>query len=779
MRHIRVSTVLGDALAFRYMEGVERIADLFTYTIDVVADNLHIELSRLLGTTLGVRVAFEQGERYFQGLVAEAHYVGPATETDREHIYRVVVRPWLWLAAQSTNNRIFQNKTVPEIIQEVLGYYPFQFEFKLKHSYRVWPYCVQYDESDFQFVSRLMELEGIYYWFRHEKTSHVLVMGDDPTAHEVSHAALNHLEYYADDEALPTSGPFLSDWSSVDSLQSNTFTMMDYNFEQSGSDLEATTRTVESLAQVTEIYDPYAGYRDQRDGEHYVEVASQAHAWQAHRVTATSNCPLLACGGTVSVQRLAQANKPYLILGAAYRLHENPYTSDGGVVDVLHEVQVFFEAIPHEVPYRAPKVTPTPKAQGPMTARVVGLSGEEIFTDQYGRVKVQFHWDRQGRSNERSSCWLRVSSPWSGSGFGGVQIPRIGDEVIVGFVDGQLDRPVVTGRVYNALNMPAVEFPLHATQSGTVTRSEFGDLSTFNQMLFDDAPGDERLAFQAQMDMDTLVKHNEDIQVMGVQQGDHQGTTDLSVGGFDDNIYQDASTEENHANQQRTIAGLSDDTITGPRRYTVRGNAVATMGRGYVQQVRSGLATYSYGAGRQRTIDSDFSHAAQSAVTRQVSGSETVQVGQVYSKTVTAGPMHITSGPMNVQIDGEVVSEASVAHHAQAGGQIVMNAPTLNYIAPRIESQYENKLSLTGFKCLTQDNVHTDGTVTIGLYGHSASAQVLKFDASLFKLSGVFSQNESSLVKTEAVGLKLKKVGHKGESDVQKTTLAALTIKNP
>lgn len=778
-RHIIATTVLGDRLKFRSLEGTEKLSELFHYTVDLLSDRCDLDLEQLLGTRLDISVEIEQGKRYFQGLITDAQFVESVALTDRAYVYRFVVRPWLWLASQNIDNRIFQELSVPAIIDKVLAKYPFAYELRLYENYREWPYCVQYGESDFHFISRLIELEGIYFYVEHSDGEHKLIFTDYHIAHRPLPAGSSKIRYYADTHSLPSHGAYLRSWGDVDSLYSNQHSMVDYDFQKTTADLNVSYSLTKNGAKTMEIYDPLPGYSTLDDGYRYVRIAAESEAWKSHTITAKSNYPLLSCGYTFEVDGVEGAQNPYLIIGTEFNLRENLYATDGGATEIAHHMEVTLCVLPQESQFRAPKITPVPKAQGPMTAKVVGIEGEEIWTDKYGRVKVQFHWDRVGQLNEKSSCWLRVSSPWAGGGFGGVQIPRIDDEVIVGFIGGQIDRPIVIGRVYNALNMPALEFPANATQSGTVTRSKYGDASTANAMLLEDKPNNERLGFQAQKDMDTLVKNNEDINVVGQQVGEHGGTTDLSVGGYDDNIFKAASTESNYADQQRTIAGVSDETVTGPRTHHTGSNAVINMQRGYVQNVSGGLASYTYGAGRDRTVETDYTHSAESTVTRKVSGNVTSKVGTGYSKTVTDGPMRIESGPTDINVSGETVIDSKVKHDSKAGSDVSVKAPNISERAPIVIENYNNELSLTGFKNLMALSSQVTGNFGLGLTMVSEAAQINKLSANALKFNLTFDQEESTNLKGELMGVKLKVVGKKGHEPSVKTEITGIVIDNP
>ena len=642
MKRIRLITVLNDEdILFRQLHGVEKLSTLYRYEIDFLSPDPSLDISQLLATEACVQINQEGQTRFIYGVITQTEYIGLESLTSRYTIYRITLQPNLWYLTQTRDNRIYQEKTVPQIIQEVLDRYPFKVKFHLVESYHQWQYCVQFDESNFDFISRLMEKEGIYYWFEHKESECILVLADNMAAHKSIDNA-SGVRYCAPDSVTHQPEEHIYQWLPQVKICPNQASSNDFDFTRPLASLQSYSAIQQQSNYVLEQYHPLGNYRDPDDGERYVRVMLQSLSVPREMVSGRSNRVDLACARTFDLENYPDKshNKRYLLCETELFIQESSGASDGGVQTHEQYIEIRFQALDRETPYKAPQLTPTPKANGPHTAIVVGPPGEEIWTDEYGRIKVQFHWDRDGQSNEHSSCWIRVSSPWAGGGFGGVQIPRARDEVIINFIGGHYDRPMVVGRVYNAANMPPINLPDDATKSGVQTRTKNGTPNNSNSMLFDDRKGQETMSFGAERDMDVLVKQNEHIDVDGSQTGRHGGNTDMAVTGTDDNIFKDASTEVNFADATRRVQGASNEFVTGPREHSIQGNSTITMQRGYVKTVEAGLADYTYGSGLTRFIIGPQTHQAQSDVKRSVSADETSQVlTSGYFQDVVAGPL--------------------------------------------------------------------------------------------------------------------------------------------
>ena len=518
-----------DGLTFRQMAGYEGLSQLFEFEVELLADNFNLDLKQLLGKPLSLELATSSATRYLSGQVVRCVMVGRENSVSRSYIYKATVKPWLWYLTQTSDNKIFQQKNVPDIIKEVLGEYGYPFEMKLTGSYRSWEYCVQYQETDFAFISRLMEHEGIYYYFKHEKGQHTLVLSDDIGSHSPV-AGYETVPYYGPDRVSTPQEEYISMWEVAAQVTPDGYATVDYDFTKPGASLDAMSkRKGGSEPGNLEMFEWQGGFQEAQHGEQYARIRLEELQSIQEQNLGLSNARGLAPGHLFTLRnhpRKAE-NREYLVVMVNYRMSVGGYSSGSGSEEFY---EVSFSVLPSNVQYRAPRTTAIPHTHGPQTARVVGPAGKEIWTDKYGRIKVQFHWDRYGQKNESSSCWVRVSSPWAGGGFGGLQLPRINDEVVVDFIGGCPDRPIVLGRVYNANNMPPVELPGNANQSGFRSQSVYGDPTMCNKMIFDDTLGCELVHQRAQKDMNNEVVNNHDHTVGGDYTVDVTGLYSITAG---------------------------------------------------------------------------------------------------------------------------------------------------------------------------------------------------------------------------------------------------------
>ena len=498
---------LGEQLEFRSLVGNEQISRLFEFRVRLISESSSISAKSLLGKDLSIEVDLTTeigggGKRFLSGQVVQFTFIGRDGDF---YSYMAVLRPKLWHATRRTDFKIFQNKKAPEIIKDVLGKYGISIEEKLTGSYRTWVYMVQYDESDFNFVSRVMEAEGIYYYFEHSNGNHKLVLADDIGSHSPLPNGPSTIPYYSGDRAAHVHDEdFIDGWTFAEDIASGKFAADDYDFEKPKALLD--TKEVKPAGHPEddrEIYKWPGGYTEVSDGENYARITIEQQGAPREAAHGEGNARNIAPGYlfTFSKYPRGDQNKEYLVESAFYRFEENVRRSDGAGgsggskragTDSPTSYRIGFDVIPKSTSYRSQRATPKPHTTGPQTAVITGPAGEEIHTDKYGRVKVQFHWDRYGKFDENSSCWIRVSQTWAGSNYGSMHIPRIGQEVIVDFLNGDPDYPIITGRVYNATQMPAWELPKHKTQSGTQTNWSKGGGGK-NMLRFEDQKGIEHL----------------------------------------------------------------------------------------------------------------------------------------------------------------------------------------------------------------------------------------------------------------------------------------------
>jgi type VI secretion system secreted protein VgrG len=503
---LSVGTPLGeDVLLIRSITGTEELGRPFRYELELLSENDALGFDSLLGHNVTIRIETTKGTtRYVNGLVSS---FSQSRRTSDLASYRATVVPWLWLLTRTSDCRMFQEKKVPDIIKEIFRDHGLtDFDDRLTKSYRQWEYCVQYRETDFNFVSRLMEQEGIYYYFEHENGKHKLILCDAPSCHETfsGYEAIS----YRPPEQASTDPEHIRDWQAGKQVRPGAYVHDDFDFKNPKKELEAQSKITRShLAADFEMYDYPGEYVEFGDGEQYARVRMEEIGAQ-HEVISGSGDALGICAGYkfqfTDHPRQDQCRE-YLITASTLSVRSDAYDSGGSGGGKFCDAG--FTAIPSGVQYRSEWATVKPLIQGPQTAIVTGPAGEEIHTDQYGRVKVQFHWDRRSKGDETSSCWIRVSQYWAGKGWGAIYIPRIGQEVIIEFLEGDPDRPIITGRVYNGEEMPPYDLPTHKTRSTLKSNSSKGG-EGYNEIRFEDKKGEEQIYVHAQKDEDIRVEND-------------------------------------------------------------------------------------------------------------------------------------------------------------------------------------------------------------------------------------------------------------------------------
>jgi len=508
-RLAKITSPLGpDVLLLKDMGGDEELGRLFSYELQLHSLDNAIDLNQLLGKPMCLSLQLDGGgERHFHGIVARC---SQNVDQGQFASYQVTLRPWLWLLTRTSDCRIFQNLTIPQIIKQVFRDLGFSdFEDALSRPYREWEYCVQYRETSFDFVSRLMEQEGIYYFFRHEQGRHVLVLADAYGAH-ANVPGYASVPYYPKNEQQ-RERDHIYDWHLAQQVQPGSLELNDYDFQRPGARIDVRSAMPRPhTAGDYPLYDYPGTYVQSEDGEHYARTRIEALQTLHEQVELAGNARGLGSGHLFSLTGFSRQdqNREYLIVGARYHIDQESLETSGGVASAQFESSL--TCIDAQQSYRPLPNTHRPIVKGPQTALVVGPKGEEIWTDQFGRVKVHFYWDRHDQSNENSSCWIRVSQSWAGKNWGSMQIPRIGQEVIVSFLEGDPDRPIITGRVYNAEQTVPYDLPENATQSGMKSRSsKGGSPANFNEIRMEDKKGAEQLYIHAERNQDIVVEVDE------------------------------------------------------------------------------------------------------------------------------------------------------------------------------------------------------------------------------------------------------------------------------
>ena len=515
---MRLETSLGDELMFLGMDATEELGRMFEFNVDAFADSGTIKPDDLLGESATVSLEMDDKQtRYFHGRVC-AIETGHARE--RGFQYRLSVRPWLWMLTRRTDTRVFQQLTVEEILRKVFEPFNPKFDFQLTGTFPKYDYCVQYRESDFNFVSRLMEQEGLYYYFKHTRSDHTMVIVNAPSAHG-PHLNFDTFEFReAIDAAIDFEG--ITEWRTRREIQSGQVLLRDYNFTKPKDVIEGKYTSPRDGALATlEVYDYPGRHSFAEEGENaeikrYSQLRMEELQARYVLVEGAGTTRGMACGHKFSLQSHPRKdqNLGYLVVSTRFKLRLSGYESGSNQTTCTCS----FSAIPDNEIFRSVCTAGKPVVNGLHTAIVVGPSADEIHTDKHGRVRVQFHWDRLGQKNDQSSCWVRVSSPWAGKAWGGVSLPRIGQEVVVDFLGGDPDKPLITGRVYNGDQTPPYALPANATVSTNKSRSsKEGSKDNFNELRFEDLKGKEYVWFQAEKDFHQFVKNDATLLVKGKQ----------------------------------------------------------------------------------------------------------------------------------------------------------------------------------------------------------------------------------------------------------------------
>jgi type VI secretion system secreted protein VgrG len=499
---IAVDTPLGkDHFILTGISGRESVSQLFEFDLEMMSDDTEVDPTKLVGENVDFSIEPTDGERsFFNGFISHFYAGEPAEGYGRHYHARVV--PWLWFLTQAANCRIFQQMDVKDILQKIFSDHGFNdFKFQLQRSYPKYEYKVQYDETDFNFISRLIEHEGIFYFFKHENGKHTAVFAD----------AANAFQPGATDQVSYVRQPALQcihSWQHVYEFRPGKWTITDYNFKKPQNDLTASepTKVGPSRMKEYEFFEYPGSYEENAIGKNLARSRIEMEEADYHLASGAGMVPSFRTGQTFTLQYHDllpdEEGKKYALLSVSHSAHDTTYFDSAPA-----HYSNSFTAIPSDTVYRPPRYTHTPLMHGPQTATVVGPSGEEIYTDEYGRIKVQFRWDRYGKADENSSVWIRVAQSWASKQWGGMAIPRIGMEVVVEFLEGNPDEPLITGCLYNAEAMPGDSLPDNKTRTVFRTNSSPGG-GGFNEISFEDKKGKEQLFIHGEYDEDVRIKHD-------------------------------------------------------------------------------------------------------------------------------------------------------------------------------------------------------------------------------------------------------------------------------
>lgn len=603
LRLLDLTTPLGaNKVVINGFAGSDGISSPFRFKLDLLADietksegeikALDTQIKTLLGKAVSVKMLYENSPQHFHGLVAK---MSALPRELRFLHYSAEVVSWLWLLTLKSESRIFQDKSVVEIIKAVFDELKASFP---EVSYRdattgnhiPLDYCVQYRESDFNFVSRLMERDGIFYFFEHSQDKHTLVLAD-------SNATLPKCP--GKSQVLYVEGGIgeregvIHHWEETLELRSSKFSFRDHHFQLPTKPLEVSDQTQDNSAPPLEFYD-YPGEFAQRfknpdqrlgevekEGDKLVKIRLDEEVLPGRVFRGTSTRRNLLSGHRFSLTKHPIDNGDYIIYSMEYHATQTPdYISGHPAPGVLYQNSLI--CVPEKTRIRPRRITAKPTIFGPHTAVVAVKSGEESWLDKFGRVRVQFHWERKGKNNETSACWVRVAQVWAGAAWGAHFWPRLGQEVVVEFLEGDPDRPIVTGSVYNAANMPPYTLPDNYTRSGIITRSsKHGGSKNFNELRFEDKKGEEQVFLNAEKDMDHRVENDHRVFV-GANQ--HlivkSAQTELIEGNKHEHVKAE-HVEKIDSNASRDVGGDHKEKVAGKLSLVVGGAQHQTVGSVY------------------------------------------------------------------------------------------------------------------------------------------------------------------------------------------------------
>jgi type VI secretion system secreted protein VgrG len=703
-RLLRLKTPLGpDALLITQLTGREALSQLYHFELTLLAPaEKVIDFSKLLGQPVSIELDAEKKTRYFHGIVSR--FSQGRRDTTFIH-YRMEIVPQFWLLTRVAQSRIFQQVSVPDILKTVLK--GLKVKWDLKGTYEPRDYCVQYRESDFNFACRTMEEEGIYYYFANEASGATMVVADTPNGH-VDVPIAKKIVY---DELRGGTRPEnrIYDWIKTQELRSGKVTLWDHCFELPHQHLEASKTVPESVSvgKVThklrvggndgfELYDYPGAYAQRFDGidpgggerpndlekiftdnKRTTEIRLEEEQAPAIQISGMGNVAQLTAGHKFTLDRHPDADGDYVITEVVHSARMSAdYRSGAGEV---MEYTAQFKCLPAALPFRPRRETPRPVVHGTQTAVVVGPGGEEIYTDKYGRVKVQFHWDREGKGDENSSCWVRVATVWAGKTWGVIHIPRIGQEVIVAFEEGDPDRPIIVGSVYNADHMPPGNLPADKMVSGARTASTPGSAG-FNGMVANDTKGNELVSVHSQFNMGTVVENDQTNTIH------NNKTTTVDVD----------HTESVGSKQSITVGADQTTHVKANQSTTVDATRTIKVGSTHTETIGSSM-TINVATMLSETVGINYAETVGAAMELTVGGLMTHSVGAVYTLSVGALMSETVGGPKKSSVGGAYAVQVGGKHvltvastikmqsggkwDSKAGGPFTVKAPKIALVA--------------------------------------------------------------------------------------------------
>ncbi len=633
-----VSPLGPDVLLLTEFEGSEGVSTLFQYQLAMISENRSINFEEIIGQEVSVLIRLADGtQRVISGLIISFCQVDSGeNENAAEQFsrYTAVMAPWTWLLTQTADLRIFQELSVPEILEKIFQEKEFNdFTLKLHDKYEKKNYCVQYRETDFNFISRLMEEEGIFYFFTHEPGIHTMIITDSPSEHQV-YEDHDIISYELDRGGL-LAEDVITSLEFKKHIRAGKITINDYNFETPATRLKVEVSSRVNLGPgERELYDYPAEYGKRQEGDRLANIRMQTEEAQITSINGRSTCRTFSAGQKFTLEKYYRDEmngKSYVLTGVNHSASQSGYRSGSAEAKYSNA----FTCIPHEVPYRPLGLTPRPVVEGVQTAIVVGPAGEEIYTDKHGRIKVQFHWDREGKADENSTCWMRVSQAMAGNLWGTMFLPRIGHEVIVDFIEGDPDRPIITGQVYHGTNTPPYPLPENKTIS-TFKSNTSPDNGGFNEIRFEDKSGEEQIYIHGEKRLDIRIKEDRFESI-----------------GNDRNLVVENDKKEHVKNDRHEVVDVNHkEEIGADRNLTVSGKQLITIGGNSSLTVGGDLGE-DFGGNHSETVGANYYVKAGGNIVLEAGSNITLKVGGNYIAIDSSG-VSINAGGI-VDIKGSMI----------------------------------------------------------------------------------------------------------------------------
>lgn len=660
-RSILIDTPLGkDVLLLVRCAGTEEISSLFSFELEMLSENHNIAFKDIIGKNVTVSILLPDGsKRYLNGIISrfsQGRGGGEAGGDPRFSNFTATMVPFFWLLTRTSDSKIFQGLSVPDIVEKILkDKEVLDYEIKLHGSYDKRDYCVQYRETDFNFISRLLEEEGIYYFFKHEDKKHILVLADVPDEHKP--CPKQETARYQISAGGQLEEDMLTSLDIAQEIRVGKYTLKDFNFETPSTDLKVEVPSQQALGPgEREVYDYPGGYGKRAEGDRLANIRMQEEEAAVTTINGSSSCRAFTSGFKFDLKdyyRDDMNNKAFVLTSIH---HEATQDYIPGADESELSYSNNFSCIPFEVPFRPRRRTPRPVVEGIQTAIVVGPKGEEIYPDEHARVKVQFHWDRDGKKDENSSCWIRVSQVHAGAGFGGIDIPRIGEEVIVDFVEGDPDLPMITGRVYNGNNKPPTSLPAAGMVSGLKSNSTPGGGGD-NTITLDDTKGKEMITIHGQYDMSTTVDHDQTNTI-----GNNR-TTSVSVN----------DTESVGADQSITVG--ANQSVTIGSNQTVSVGAAQSLTVGAAQSINVGSSkTETIAVTSALTIGAAYQVSVGAAMNETVGGIKAEEIGAIKTVSVGANSIENVGSNKTVNAASNISENAGGKISLKSGGNMMLTS---------------------------------------------------------------------------------------------------------